>query len=250
MLSGAVPPCLQDNNAESPPQVRSAVVPGFRLFARRGAPRRTRPARFGPGRSGPRPAASTSRARPRPPRPRQAQLPGHVGVRDGREEPKVRLDDRVGPGEPVGQGRPEGGYAHLEGDREVGDVLAGDAVPIGGERHGLPQGDGRGYKLAALRPVRGRWTSGASRRSRRRCGAAGYSAFLEDVCCAASALPANSAAPVGAGRKRRGAIPSQVSSKFLSLFKLQWKLYRDTTPAYISSGTARDSRVLCGMERF
>src|SRR2546428_720658 len=55
-----------------------------------------------------------------------AELAGDVGVRRRREERQIDLDDRLPPGEPVGQRAAEPGDADLERRLEIGSVLAGD----------------------------------------------------------------------------------------------------------------------------
>src|SRR5256886_8639111 len=67
-------------------------------------------------------------------RSRQSELAGDVGIGRGGEERQVRLDDRVPPGEAVGERGPEGRSAQLERGPEVARVFAGDRVAL--DRHG------------------------------------------------------------------------------------------------------------------
>src|SRR5256885_14358385 len=85
---------------------------------------------------------------------RNPKLAREVGGGRGGEERQVRLDDRVPPGEVIGERGPEGRGAQLECRPEVARIFAGNRVALYRQRHHLAQRrGGRAAHVLFARPA-------------------------------------------------------------------------------------------------
>src|SRR5213079_177860 len=94
----------------------------------------------------------------------RAELAGDVGIGRRREERQIDLDDRLPPGEPVGQCAVEPGRPDRECRLEIARVLAGDRITVAREHHGVAQGGRRRRSDVLLaHPTQARRSHGSDR---------------------------------------------------------------------------------------